>query len=200
MRDLWYADNRDLIKWAVLIHIARSNFLQTVIQVPYWRPEKARQHFTFQGSRIPISEDVWHFFRNIQDIARLGQQCGVEVKVIMEPFKHTDRASYSEHIARCLEGCTRPLLLFFDPDTGLEPKSTSAKHTTKKEVRYSWSNLRAGDFLVLYQHARRENNWIKHIASQLGEACDGATIEVARSEDIGKDVALLCVQKRFGSS
>lgn len=47
MRDIWYSDNRDLVKWGVLAHIARTQFLKTIVQVPYWRQEMRQPHFFF---------------------------------------------------------------------------------------------------------------------------------------------------------
>ena len=52
MRDLYYADNRDLVKWAVLVHIAHTHKLRSIIQVPYWRAGK-QHHFLLGGIQIP---------------------------------------------------------------------------------------------------------------------------------------------------
>ncbi len=70
MRDKYYSDDRDLVKWAVLTHIASTYKLQTILQVPYWRQEKAQPHFTFMGKRLPVSDRVWSFFRDIHHIRR----------------------------------------------------------------------------------------------------------------------------------
>ena len=37
MRDKYYTDKRDLIKWGVLLHLAEEYSLQRIIQVAYLR-------------------------------------------------------------------------------------------------------------------------------------------------------------------
>ena len=37
MRDIWYADNRDLIKWGALFHLARVFEAVRILQVAYYR-------------------------------------------------------------------------------------------------------------------------------------------------------------------
>lgn len=198
MRDIWYADDRDLAKWGVLVHLARAHSLKTIVQVPYWRPEKNRPHFTFRKHRESVPEEVWGFFRDVKRIERLGDQCGLKVKVLVERFKHADREPYSAYIGQQLRRCARPLLLFLDPDTGLEPKNPNVTHTTKKEVHSAWSELHPGEWLVFYQHARHKRGWVTSVSAQLAKVCGGATVEVARSEEIGKDIAFLCLEKRAG--
>ena len=131
MREIWYADNRDLVKWGVLVHLARANSLKTIVQVPYWRPEKDRVHFTFRNRRVSIPDQVWHFLRDLKQIERLGDQCGLKVQVLLDQFRHADRKRYSAHVVRQLKRCARPLLLFLDPDTGLEPNQRKVTHTTE---------------------------------------------------------------------
>ena len=135
MRPIWYADNRDLVKWGLLVHLARANSLKTIVQVPYRRPEKSRVHFTFQNQQVPIPKRVWYFFRDLKQIERLGDQYGLEIKVILDEFKPSDRKHYSAKIVQQLKCCPHPLILFLDPDTGLEPKNLKATHTSEGEVQ-----------------------------------------------------------------
>jgi hypothetical protein len=198
MRERWFADNRDLIKWSVLVHLARTYALRTIVQVPYWRPEKAPFHFIFRNERLPVTDDVWRFFRDIHRIEQLGDDIGVKVKIVREEFNHANRWLYSEHISRHLKDCARPLLLFLDPDTGIQPKKLEVTHTTEREIERAWAELRPGDWLVFYQHARRESDWVSVVKKQLSTICKGGSVEVARSEEIGRDVAFLCVRKPQG--
>ena len=82
MRDKWYSDDRDLVKWATLAHIASERGLQTILQVPYWRPEKVHPHFNFIEKPVAVSDKVWGFFRNIHSITRLGPEIGVSIAVV----------------------------------------------------------------------------------------------------------------------
>src|SRR5271169_3122065 len=40
MRDRWYGDNRDLVKWATLLHLAHTNRVGTILQVAMYRADK----------------------------------------------------------------------------------------------------------------------------------------------------------------
>lgn len=196
MRERWFADDRDLIKWAVLTHLADRNALKTIVQIPYWRPEtkRCRPHFRFLNNSLPVSDKVWRFFKDIKSVERLGGP-GTEIKVFVEEFNPRDRGVYSQKITDYLQGCARPLLLFLDPDTGLEPKMATGAHVTRNDVSHAWAGLTLNDWLVLYQHARRHKGWIANVSREIREICEGASLEVAQSEDIGRDVALICVRK-----
>ncbi len=198
MREVWFADHRDLIKWAVLVQVARTYGLKTIVQVPYWRPENNRRHFRFGNDRVAVADDAWRFFRDLRSVERLGDQAAMKVRVIGEEFSPTNREAYSDCIIRHLQSCNGPLLLFLDPDTGLQPKRTRGTHATEREVGRAWGEPRARDWLALYQHARRKSDWISDLSQQLSNICEGASVKVARGEEVGSDVAFLCVEKAAG--
>jgi hypothetical protein len=50
MREVWFADKRDLIKWGVLVHLAHKYDLKTIVQVPYLRPPKKLVLISVRGS------------------------------------------------------------------------------------------------------------------------------------------------------
>ena len=89
-------------------------------------------------------------------------------------------------------------MVFLDPDTGLEPCSVNEKHTTKHEIHHIWCSLDPGEWLVLYQHARREPEWWSRIEREFSKLCGGAPVDMARSEKVGRDAAFLCVERRAG--
>jgi hypothetical protein len=180
----------------VLLHLAREHKLKTIVWTPYLRPEVERHSFYFRNKPVPVTDSVWEFFRGIQRIKNLGEREGVAVKIIEEKFDHTKRTAYSDNLRRHLNGCARSLLLFLDPDTGLEPSVVKKAHVTKCDVKRAWSDLRRGDWLVLYQHARREKGWINAVRGQLKEICRGVDVDVAHSKKIAKDVAFLCAGKQ----
>jgi hypothetical protein len=196
MRDKWYADNRDLVKWATLSHIARAQSLQTIVQVPYWRPEEFRPHFDFRGEHLPVSDEAWGFFRNIHHITGLAQQIAVSIHVVAAQFKPDQRKTYIAEVCAQMERSRRPLLLFLDPDTGLEPTRCSPKHTSVEEIEKFWACLKPLEWLVLYQHARRTSGWAESAARQLSSLCGQAEVQIARSKDVGRDVAFICVEKK----
>lgn len=195
MRDIWYSDNRDLVKWGFLMHMAKRYDLHEVIQVPYWRPEQDRPSITFESSTFLVPEVVWQFFRNIKHIEHMGGAFDIPVKVLTDVFNSKDRQGYSLKVREQIGKSARPLLLFLDPDTGLEPSRATDTHVTQAEVRDAWSALHKNEWLVLYQHARRTSHWIEEVAEQLRATCGNSPVQVARSERVGSDVAFLCVKK-----
>jgi len=86
-------------------------------------------------------------------------------------------------------------VLFLDPDTGLQPQRCRSEHTTIEEVQALWPVLKAGEWLVLYQHARHTPNWRESVANELSSLCDNMKAYIIRSNDVGKDVAFICIEK-----
>jgi hypothetical protein len=37
MRDKWYSDNLDLVKWSTLLLIAKQNYSECILQIAYLR-------------------------------------------------------------------------------------------------------------------------------------------------------------------
>jgi hypothetical protein len=196
MRDKWYADNRDLLKWATLAHIARAQRLQTIVQVPYWRPEEFRPHFCFRGKNLPVSDEVWGFFRNIHHITQLSPKIAVSINIVAAHFNPNRRETYIAEVHTKIKESKRPLLLFLDPDNGLQPNKCSPKHTSVEEINKFWYYLKPQEWLVLYQHARRTPDWDASVARQLSSLCGQPDIQITRSHDVGHDVAFICVEKQ----
>jgi hypothetical protein len=200
MRDKYHSDNRDLIKWATLAHIALEYCLKTILQVPYWRPESNHPYFNFMEERVGVSSAVWTFFRNIHSITRLGPEIDLSINVIREEFDPDKRKTYISRIKAEISRVQRPLALFLDPDTGLQPKKCLPEHTASMEVEELWPVLEPKEWLILYQHARRSRDWSTSVANQLSSLCDHTKAYIARSEDVGKDFALICLQKNDGKA
>ena len=106
MRDKWYADNRDLLKWAALAHIGHAQSTQTIVQVPYWRPEEFRYHFDFRGEHVPVSDEAWGFFRNIHHITGLAPRIKVSINVVATQFNPDQRKTYIAEVCAQIELAT----------------------------------------------------------------------------------------------
>ena len=195
MRDKYYSDNRDLIKWATLVHIASKYGLHTILQVPYWRPENTHPHFNFKDKPVAVSGKVWTFFRNIYSITQLGPEIGLSIAVVGKEFDPEQRKAYVAEIKVEISKARRPLALFLDPDTGLQPKKCLPQHTSITEIEELWPILNSDEWLVLYQHARHIRDWSKSVADELSFLCNGVGANIVRSDDVGKDVAFICLQK-----
>ena len=50
-------------------------------------------------------------------------------------------------------------VVLLDPDTGMEPTRRTESHVGRDEIEEVWRALSSHDWLVLYQHQRRESGW-----------------------------------------
>jgi len=187
MREDWFGDKHDLIKWTVLTHIAEREKLKTIVQIPYSSSESSssRQNVSFADERVPINvpDSVWRFFRNLHSVESFKTESGTTISVLKAPFRHADRASYSKEIGSYLKTCVRPALVFLDPDTGIAPSKPTATHVTNEDIGNTWSDLQSGEWLVVYQHPQRKEKSIwEDIARKKMEACcPGGTVKIATS-------------------
>jgi hypothetical protein len=170
--------------------------LSRIIQAGYLRADE-RPGVIVAGQEIPVDETVWSFFRDPLSISTLGDKAGVPITAIDGDFDPRKRDRYAEAVLARLRA-SRPgaILLFLDPDTGLEPSHAAAEHVSRRELRTYWQSLNACDWLVLYQHARRDRHWCEGVCAELSKICDSAAVQIARSTEVGRDVALLFVEKR----
>ena len=190
MRDNWYSDARDLVKWAALVHIAKREQLRAIVQVAMFRPGKRLTIETGSG-RVEIPQGVWAHFRDLRGIQTLGRTVGVEISVIDEPFAAKDRGPYFGRVVEALQRISGSKAVLLDPDTGFEPDQPNANHVTGGDVRAIWNALGAGDWLLLYQHRWRDKQWISHANSKFAGVCGGTNVEVFRASASPSDVILL---------
>jgi hypothetical protein len=195
MRDVWYADNRDLVKWGVLVELAARHEMRHILQVLYYRPTQWPD-IEIEGQRVPLPDSVRNHFRLVTSVRSL--RCPPKVEVIEDPF--VDRSSYlnivQERIRRRAES---PGIVFLDPDTGLEPASPGPEHVLRSELADIWRALPMGDLLVFYQHQTNRTGapWVESKKAQfeqaLGLRAGGAGL--ARAPRIAADVAFFFARK-----
>jgi hypothetical protein len=195
VKERWFADDRDLVKWSALLHFAREHSLTRIIQVAYARADE-RPQVTIGEHIVAVDDAVWTFFRDLQRIRQLGATVGIPIDVIDDTFDPKNRAAYQQRVVDVLAARSdAALLLFHDPDTGLQPTRASAEHVVREEVQACWRQLAMDDWLALYQHARHDKSWLEDVRRELSALCDGVPIGLVRSTEIGKDVALLFARK-----
>ena len=71
MRDLWYGDKRDVVKWGTVIALARKRKIPVVLQVALYRPDRPNYHLIVDGTSEPFPVDVIRHFRDIDHIQQL---------------------------------------------------------------------------------------------------------------------------------
>ncbi len=195
MRDIWYADNRDLIKWGVLVRLAATFEVTRILQLAYFRPSRLGQ-LVIDGQEYDIPEEVIAHFRNLRTIGNLGSK--VRVTVFDPVFQ--DRAVHQQAILAFLPAFAQErCIVFLDPDTGLEPQNPTLDHVLGTEVRAIWSVMKAGDVFAFYQHQtnRAGQPWIEPKQIQLAQALGipQQAIKIARAPDIAQDVVFFFTQK-----
>ena len=194
MRDLFFGDRRDRVKWAVLVHLARANRLRTILQVAYARCTE-NPSLEGPGRSIPVDHAVWQFFSALERVSELGPSLGVAIEVLDAPFAHTSRASYAALVKDRISHLERPALVFLDPDTGISD-SPDAMHASRAEVRLVWGALQPREWLVVYQHADHTSTWLDRRRNLLKDWCGRVDVAVYTGRQIAGDVAFLAVEKR----
>ena len=200
MRDQWYGDNRDLVKWSALVYLARREAVSAILHVAMYRPGSAPAPLATAHGKVDPPAEVFRHFRDLDDIQRLGVATGLAIEVVKEPF--TDRTAY---FGRVCERVRAPrggsLLVLLDPDVGLAPEIHGPEHVTSTEVAAVFAALRSGDLLVCYQHARRQKDWRGRARRAFANApgMPSFEVEVLQSE-VARDVLLLAVKKKNVSS
>ena len=198
MRDCWYGDKRDIVKWGVLITLSHDYRIKTILWVVLYQSEPPQckvLHIGNHDKQIP--PEVWNHFRDIKQIKRLGRLCGLKIKVADQPWK-SDRDGYFKDVVKEISGDARePMIIFLDPDTGLGgDKKTTAKHVYQSELRTVFKAMRKRDCLVFYQHAQRRTDWQKTTRNSFAKAIDLSPKDVRTAcSEVAKDVVFFIVRK-----
>jgi hypothetical protein len=197
MRDRWYGDNRDLVKWGVLLSVAKDHAVDRILQVAYLRAS-VWSLLTIDGQERPLPEAVLRHFRDIRNVKALS--AGIRIEVVDTPF--VDRHQYREVVLEAIahrdlgESC----VVFLDPDTGLTPRTAGFQHVLDSELNEIWQHMIPGDVLVLYQHQTNRNAtpWIQPKREQFETALglSPGTAQVATGGGIANDVAFFYSCKR----
>ena len=189
MRDEWYSDNRDLVKWGVLLKLAELHNMATILQVAYYHPPRwDEKGIDIDGNAYPLPQEVVSHFRDIKKIKAM--RSNARVRVLVDPFQDRDR--YLQRVLMAIRSLPRPAIVFLDPDTGLEPLGKAKPvHVLEKELCEIWHALRRGDLLALYQHQIREDRWVEKKRAQFENAIglDPGGSKLAQGRAIARDVA-----------
>jgi hypothetical protein len=195
VRDSWYADNRDLIKWGTLLRLAGIFEAIRIIQLAFYRPSEFGR-LVIDGQEYDIPEEVIAHFRNLRTIGSLGSK--VRVTVFDPVFQ--DRAAHQQAILALLPAFGQErCIVFLDPDTGLEPRTPSLDHVLASEARAIWDAMKPGDVFAFYQHQtnRAGQPWIEPKRGQLADALAVPieSVKIASGPGIAQDVVFFYTQR-----
>ena len=196
MQDKYYSDRRDLVKWSVLLLLARKYELDRIMQVAYYR----HSHFgkiEIDGHRQEMPPEILPFFRNFGNIVGLSRR--PSISILADVFD--DRQRYLKSVINFVDKfAAKRCAVFLDPDTGLEPAGgPDLSHVSNGEARKIWEAIPKGWLYVLYQHQtnRRGRPWIEEKKCQVADAIymDSKQIGIGRAEEIANDVVLFYALK-----
>ena len=194
MRDKFYSDNRDLVKWAVLHRIAEKFQAKRILQLAFYRPSEFA-NVVIDGEEHDIPHEVLAHFRELKTITNMNSRIGVTVfdKLFV------DRDSYLKAVIEFLSRFKQRCVVFLDPDTGLEPQNPSLDHVLESEAKAIWKATKSGDVYVFYQHQtnRAGRPWIEPKRKQLEMALGlpEQSIKIAHSPDVARDVVFFYKQR-----
>jgi hypothetical protein len=197
MRDQWYGDNRDLVKWGVLLELVRRHRVRHVLQILYYRSNTWGQ-MEIDGEQVELPAAVTQHFRNTKSVSAI--QCSVPVDVVSEPFEN--RSHYLQIVLQRIQSRVHsPGIVFLDPDTGLEPPGVPGlQHVLDHEARKIWEVLSPGDVMVFYQHQTNRNGtpWIEPKKTQFERALgvQEGSAKLAYALGIARDVAFFFMIKK----
>lgn len=196
MKNKYYGDKRDLVKWGTLVHLCGIHNLHAIIQVAFLRADDPLLGLNGPDGTFQLPAQVWAHFRNIIKIKEL-QMPGIDIVVIDHIFDPNQRSVYARHVISNFSEIKQPgRLLFLDPDTGISPARTKPEHVTKAEIKEYWDALNPGDCLVLYQHAQRTTDWRDNCKTQFEAACGNVQANIYDCPDIAHDVAFFAALKQ----
>jgi hypothetical protein len=180
MKDEWYGDNRDLVKW--VLELARRFDASCIIQVLYRRPSEWGR-LEIDGEQVQLPPAVVQHFRNPTNISAI--QAGFRLEVVTDPFGN--REEYLQTVLKRLKDDSgKPRIVFLDPDTGLESRNPGPEHVLESELATIWREMSPGDVLVIYHHQTNRDGtpWIgvqegairsrSRIEARQRESCQGA--------------------------
>lgn len=193
MKDTWYGDDRDLVKWGMLAHLAERHDLAVIMQVAYLRPGK-RPPLQDGTAQVPISPMVWAFFRDVGGIRALGGTLKRRIVLLDETFVPRRRNQYRQEVVEAVRGLEGAKIVLLDPDTGIAATKATGKHVTTEDIAAVWAVLASGDWLAVYQHRYRDKRWREDARGKLAAVCC-TSVELFGAPDIASDVVLLAAQK-----
>lgn len=195
MKNRWYGDNRDLVKWSILTHLAKMNAATRIIQIAYFRDDSF-EGIEIDGKSFEIPSEVKAHFRDIRRIEDLSSY--VKISIFDTVFEN--RKEYLEQASNFISSFAHEqCIVFLDPDTGLEPANPNLNHVLDLEIEKLWAALKLGDVLVFYQHRtnRKGEPWIEPKRKQL-EGAIGAldgVVKIAHGLKLASDVAFFYIKK-----
>ena len=162
MRDEFYADGKDVWKWACTLDAAEGK--THILHVAMYRPDKRRSYGkTFcnlekNGKRVVSFFDEERQLLRQKDLLRRVERLDSRIEVLSKPYSREVRVRYFEEVVNKLKRRTAgSYVVLLDPDTGIEPTKSSDNHVCCDDIRSIWRGMNPGDILLVVQFCRFEH-------------------------------------------
>jgi hypothetical protein len=199
MKDKFYADKRDPVKWGGIVHLCHEKRVKTVLQVAYYRKDEWGKTISFNGKSIALPDAVIKHFRDIKDITRLGRRAKLRILVFGVEFSKAKRAAYHKRVLNRIKSMNQRKVVLLDPDTGLAPEICEAEHVTEEEVWQIWESLsrKDKDILVFYQHNTHISGWEESNREKLSKWCrvEQKRVKMWSAKEIAGDVVFYFIER-----
>lgn len=205
MRDWWYGDKRDIVKWGTVLVLARKRSIRVVLQVALYRPGRQNYQLIVDGASEPLPVEVIKHFRDIDHIHQLAANVNLTIDIHKDLFQwhagfHTRedfRKAYFKEVSNKIKKYNNPVIVFLDPDTGIAPENFSYEHITCQEIQTVLRAMKSGDVLLFYQHAQIGNrDWRKSTKATFDQAVGmGVPVDTITCNEIASDVAFFAVER-----
>jgi hypothetical protein len=190
MRKQWFGDSRDYVKWSCVLREAGEDF--TVIYAVMLRPDSFND--------VSLDSAVVKFFDQQKRFNALETLFPGRFEVMDDLYEKKHAEAYFARL-RALISAKKfgNILVFLDPDTGIEPlHSPKNEHLQIRDIESICRVLHPGDKVVVYQHASRSANWIEAISLRLKKVADDTNTELGTpfySPGVAKDVCFFTLTK-----
>jgi hypothetical protein len=192
MRLRWVGDSRDYVKWDCVYENSEGRL---VFYVPMLRSDvdavckhaEVQRHFDKRKSLdqfhdlFPDRFEVFVFPRS-EYSTKIASEYFSSVVIRLRELQRKGR-----------------VLVFLDPDTGVEPTSgASDEHVRGNDLRTVWTALRPGDKMIVYQHASRSAGWKDALRMRASEFLKIEPVQVPNpyfTGNLAKDVCFLVLEK-----
>ena len=205
MRDRWYGDKRDIVKWGAVLALARKRSISCVLQVAFYRPDQLNYNLIVDGVSESLPVEVIRHFRDIDHIKQLAANVNMKIDVYNEPFqwrpgfrtRQDFRTDYFNKITDVIKRYSKPVIVLLDPDTGIAPENCRYEHVTVQEIQTVLRAMKKGDVLLFYQHARQgDRDWLNATREEFRLAVGvNVPVDTITCSDIANDVAFFVVDR-----
>jgi hypothetical protein len=185
----WVGDSRDYVKWDCVFENSEG---RSVFYVPMLRSNvdsickhsEVQRHFDQRKDLDQFEElfpGCFHLFSPQEEYS---------TKIAEEYFRSViDRLKELQR--------KQKVLVFIDPDTGIEPRGGAKnEHLRCRDLHAVWNALQTGDKLMIYQHAPRVGNWKQHLKEYVADVLKPEPVsEPYFNEKLAKDACFLALEK-----